>query len=134
MYICVLCVRSPCECGLHFSSCFNPFALHAGTGESGKSTVFKQMKILYKDGFDKTEITTFRGVIRDNIITCIQTLIDALDEFDLELDVESQEPIEMVGLLLLNACKFFHCRACTISFATHTGREGGKSTRHRMER
>jgi len=32
-----------------------------GAGESGKSTIFKQMKIIHKKGYDAKECTRFKG-------------------------------------------------------------------------
>lgn len=45
-----------------------------GTGESGKSTIFKQMQILYQDGFSEYEKTTYRHVVRRNVVESMQTL------------------------------------------------------------
>jgi len=55
-----------------------------GTGESGKSTIFKQMQILYQEGFTDLEKTTFKHVIRRNCVEAMQTLISAVDKFGLQ--------------------------------------------------
>jgi len=55
-----------------------------GTGESGKSTIFKQMQILYQEGFTDLEKTTFKHVIRRNCVEAMQTLISAVDKFGLK--------------------------------------------------
>ena len=45
------------------------------TGESGKSTVVKQMKIIHGGGFTATEKNTFRDVVHANIITAMHVSI-----------------------------------------------------------
>jgi len=53
-----------------------------GTGESGKSTIFKQMQILYvEEGFTEYEKSTFRHVIRRNIVESMQTLLFGVEKF-----------------------------------------------------
>ena len=42
-----------------------------GTGESGKSTIFKQMRILYGNGFNLEELGRFKWYIWSNIIECM---------------------------------------------------------------
>eukprot|EP00038_Savillea_parva_P000452 m.96220 g.96220 ORF g.96220 m.96220 type:complete len:358 (-) comp10151_c0_seq1:1272-2345(-) len=57
-----------------------------GTGESGKSTVVKQMKIIHGGGFTATEKNTFRDVVHANIITAMHVLYDGLALFGLSLE------------------------------------------------
>jgi len=57
-----------------------------GTGESGKSTIFKQMQILYEShGFTEYEKNTYRHVVRRNVTESMQTLIQGLDKFSIRL-------------------------------------------------
>jgi len=46
-----------------------------GAGESGKSTLFKQMITIYGKGFSESERKTFTSIIFNNIITSMKTLI-----------------------------------------------------------
>jgi len=48
-----------------------------GAGESGKSTLFKQMITIYGTGFPDHERKTFEPIIYNNIITSMQTLVAA---------------------------------------------------------
>jgi len=48
-----------------------------GAGESGKSTIAKQMKIIHLSGFTELERIGYKVVIYDNIITSIRILIQA---------------------------------------------------------
>jgi len=54
-----------------------------GTGESGKSTIFKQMQILYQKGFNDFEKSTFRHVVRRNVVESMQVLIGGVEKFRL---------------------------------------------------
>jgi len=48
-----------------------------GAGESGKSTLFKQMISIYGLGFPESERKTYEPIIYNNIITSMQTLVNA---------------------------------------------------------
>lgn len=47
-----------------------------GAGESGKSTIAKQMKIIHLNGFTPEEKSASRSVIYSNIVTAIKALIN----------------------------------------------------------
>ncbi len=46
-----------------------------GSGSSGKSTLFKQLKCIHGTGFDESEAMETRHVLRTNCITGILTLL-----------------------------------------------------------
>ncbi|ORY36930.1 guanine nucleotide binding protein, alpha subunit [Rhizoclosmatium globosum] len=50
-----------------------------GTGESGKSTILKQMKLIYDTGFSPEEIQTYRSSIILNLFSCVKTLAVQMD-------------------------------------------------------
>jgi guanine nucleotide-binding protein G(i) subunit alpha len=52
-----------------------------GTGESGKSTIAKQLKILHMDGFAEAELLTYKPVITNNILTAYKNIIHATETF-----------------------------------------------------
>jgi len=57
-----------------------------GTGESGKSTIFKQMQILYgQEGFTENEKATFRYVLRRNVVESMQALLMGCQKFNIGL-------------------------------------------------
>jgi len=62
-----------------------------GTGESGKSTIFKQMQILYDSGFTEIDQTVFKGVLRSNVVEAMQTLIQGMEVFELEFKSNSAD-------------------------------------------
>ncbi|KAL7714640.1 G protein alpha subunit [Entamoeba marina] len=47
-----------------------------GSGESGKSTIAKQLKILFGGGFSEQERSSYKMSICTNIVTCMRTLIE----------------------------------------------------------
>ncbi|KAJ3212062.1 hypothetical protein HDU82_004030 [Entophlyctis luteolus] len=49
-----------------------------GTGETGKSTILKQLKLIHGIGFSNDERKTFRSAIVLNVVTCAKTLIKAM--------------------------------------------------------
>ncbi|ODN72747.1 guanine nucleotide-binding protein subunit alpha [Cryptococcus amylolentus CBS 6039] len=49
-----------------------------GSGESGKSTIVKQMKIIHQNGYSKDELLTFRGIVHKNVLDSAQALIMAM--------------------------------------------------------
>ncbi|KAI9353599.1 guanine nucleotide binding protein, alpha subunit [Obelidium mucronatum] len=51
-----------------------------GPGESGKSTVLKQMKLIYSAGFTPQEIQIFRSAILLNLLQCCKCLMSGMKE------------------------------------------------------
>ncbi|PAN51296.1 hypothetical protein PAHAL_9G583900 [Panicum hallii] len=51
-----------------------------GAGESGKSTIFKQIKLLFQTGFDETELRSYTSVIHANVYQTIKILYDGAKE------------------------------------------------------
>lgn len=54
-----------------------------GAGESGKSTVVKQIKMIYKGGIPEKEKHEYAVNIRRNCIECMQSLIEARENFEI---------------------------------------------------
>ncbi|KAF7968836.1 hypothetical protein HWV62_29192 [Athelia sp. TMB] len=49
-----------------------------GSGESGKSTIAKQMKIIHQDGFSRNELLTYRMTVYRNLVDSAQAIIAAM--------------------------------------------------------
>ncbi|KAG7498603.1 guanine nucleotide-binding protein subunit alpha-14-like [Solea senegalensis] len=49
-----------------------------GTGESGKSTFIKQMRIIHGSGYTEAERKNFTRLVFQNIITAVQALVQAM--------------------------------------------------------
>lgn len=48
-----------------------------GSGESGKSTIVRQMKIIHQNGYSEKELESFIGIIHRNVFESIMGIIDA---------------------------------------------------------
>ncbi|KAJ8259802.1 hypothetical protein GJAV_G00173610 [Gymnothorax javanicus] len=59
-----------------------------GAGESGKSTIVKQMKIIHEDGYSEEECKQYRAVVYSNTIQSIMAIIKAMSN----LNIEYEEP------------------------------------------
>lgn len=69
-------------------ACCRSFAdvvtLHTGSGESGKSTIVKQMKIIHQNGYTRDELALYRLTIYKNVLDCAKALIQAMRQFNIE--------------------------------------------------
>lgn len=73
-----------------------------GSGESGKSTVLQQLKILHQNGFSREELLEYKPFIFDNIIETGKDLVKARRRFNIALEEEAQvTDQELEGLLTL---------------------------------
>ncbi|PKC71165.1 G protein alpha subunit [Rhizophagus irregularis] len=52
-----------------------------GSGESGKSTIVKQMKIIHQNGYTKEELALYRITVYKNLIDSAQAIIFAMKKF-----------------------------------------------------
>jgi guanine nucleotide-binding protein G(i) subunit alpha len=55
-----------------------------GAGESGKSTIVKQMKIIHEDGYTESERAAYKDVVRSNITQSMQCILLAIENKVLE--------------------------------------------------
>jgi guanine nucleotide-binding protein G(i) subunit alpha len=94
-----------------------------GSGESGKSTIVKQMKIIHQNGYTAEELALYRLTIYKNLIDCAKSLIGAMQQFETEptdpqviqlcnflmeyqVDPDPHTPIDSrVGEAILAVCK-----------------------------
>jgi guanine nucleotide-binding protein G(i) subunit alpha len=61
--------------------------LLSGSGESGKSTIVKQMKIIHQNGYSTEELSMYRLTIYKNVIDCAKALIGAMRQFEIEPEI-----------------------------------------------
>ncbi|KAG0298855.1 Guanine nucleotide-binding protein alpha-2 subunit, partial [Linnemannia gamsii] len=55
-----------------------------GSGESGKSTIVKQMKVIHQGGYSREELATYRLTIYKNLVESAQALVLAMERLRLE--------------------------------------------------
>ncbi|EPQ55446.1 guanine nucleotide-binding protein alpha-3 subunit [Gloeophyllum trabeum ATCC 11539] len=55
-----------------------------GAGESGKSTIVKQMKIIHQDGFSRDELCAFRYTVYANLLDSAQAVVLAMRKFGVD--------------------------------------------------
>jgi len=60
-----------------------------GSGESGKSTIVKQMKIIHQGGYGMDELRMYRLTIFKNLIDCAKALIAAMRQFDVPPELQA---------------------------------------------
>ena len=69
-----------------------------GTGEAGKSTFIKQMRIIHGQGYSEGDRKKFTVLVYRNIYTTSQILIDAMET--LEIPYETEEAKRRSSALL----------------------------------
>ena len=76
-----------------------------GTGESGKSTFIKQMRIIHGQGFNSEDQMMYRGIIKKNIISSMNTLVSAMDM----LYISYEHEVTTVTLLRPGILNIYQC-------------------------
>ncbi|KAF4126864.1 guanine nucleotide-binding protein G(i) subunit alpha [Geosmithia morbida] len=62
-----------------------------GSGESGKSTIVKQMKIIHLKGYSDDELYNYRATVFKNLVECAKAVIHAMQQFELEPQLEENK-------------------------------------------
>ena len=63
-----------------------------GTGESGKSTFIKQMRIIHGGGYSSNDRLKFVVLIHRNIYTAARQLLNAMQDLNIPYEAESNFP------------------------------------------
>uniref|UniRef100_A0A8B9FNF7 G protein subunit alpha o1 n=1 Tax=Amazona collaria TaxID=241587 RepID=A0A8B9FNF7_9PSIT len=67
-----------------------------GAGESGKSTIVKQMKIIHEDGFSGEDVKQYKPVVYSNTIQSLAAIVRAMDTLGIEYgDKERRLPRQL---------------------------------------
>ena len=74
-----------------------------GGGESGKSTIVKQMKILHSNGFTEKECLEYRKIVYSNAIESLRIIMLAMNELQISF-VNGERKLDL-KLFLLQAEK-----------------------------
>jgi len=67
-----------------------------GSGDSGKSTILKQMRVIHNDKFTPQEIESYRQLVFSNIIRGLQMLVDALPSMGLTVSSEHAPLLQLL--------------------------------------
>ncbi|ROL45673.1 Guanine nucleotide-binding protein G(o) subunit alpha [Anabarilius grahami] len=62
-----------------------------GTPESGKSTLVKQMKIIYSHGFNKQELISFKPAVLDNLLTSMKFVLHGMGMLRINLSIKKNK-------------------------------------------
>eukprot|EP00010_Vexillifera_abyssalis_P008810 CAMPEP_0201550522 /NCGR_PEP_ID=MMETSP0173_2-20130828/6882_1 /ASSEMBLY_ACC=CAM_ASM_000268 /TAXON_ID=218659 /ORGANISM="Vexillifera sp., Strain DIVA3 564/2" /LENGTH=353 /DNA_ID=CAMNT_0047960525 /DNA_START=6 /DNA_END=1067 /DNA_ORIENTATION=- len=62
-----------------------------GAGESGKSTLAKQMKVIYLGGFEDDERVSFRDIVHSNVIQSMRSLIIGAEKLGVPIEVKNKD-------------------------------------------
>ena len=61
-----------------------PFLI--GAGESGKSTILKQMKLIHEGGYSRDERESFKEIIYSNTVQSMRVILEAMESLELPLE------------------------------------------------
>jgi len=67
-----------------------------GTGDAGKSTFAKQMKVIHREGFTKPELEKFKDILRENCLQAMQKLLFACKEWQIDIPKKMRSAAESV--------------------------------------
>ncbi|KAI4598669.1 G-Protein alpha subunit [Pestalotiopsis sp. 9143b] len=70
-----------------------------GAGESGKSTVLKQMKLIYAQGFTKNERLEGKPVVFNNVVQSLRLIFDVMNDQSIEFGNKDNEKNQALLLL-----------------------------------
>lgn len=72
-----------------------------GAGESGKSTIVKQMKIIHESGYTSDECKLYRPVVHSNTIQSLLAIIRAMGQLKIDFKDPSRAVSRAIGGVLL---------------------------------
>lgn len=67
-----------------------------GSGDSGKSTVLKQMRLIHRVPFSPQEVETFRQLVFNNLTHGIKYLLDSMEDMELEVLEENKQYFDVL--------------------------------------
>jgi len=61
-----------------------------GSGESGKTTILKQMRLINGSGFNQADRDNFKEIVYANVKTCMSNILHAMDKLGIPFESELQ--------------------------------------------
>lgn len=83
---------------LESANCSSLIVFLLGTGESGKSTFIKQMRIIHGSGYSDEDRKGFTKLVYQNIFTAMQAMIRAMDTLRIQYMCEQNKVPNLRGL------------------------------------
>lgn len=75
-----------------------------GSGESGKSTIVKQMKIIHLHGYSPDELLLYRSVVNRNVVESAQALVLAMRKFSLDCQNSANRVSQFLSCCSTHGC------------------------------
>jgi len=69
-----------------------------GAGESGKSTIFKQARIIHSSGYSDGELAQFRSIIHRNVLEGIRVLVEQVHSKNMDVEEQNEDLADQVLL------------------------------------
>lgn len=94
-----------------FSTCQQHLFVFSGAGESGKSTIVKQMKIIHERGYNSEECTQYKPVVFSNTIQSLMAIIRAMAQLRIDFSdeisyVSSKQPTKIKWISYMRTLVF----------------------------
>ncbi|KZT09053.1 heterotrimeric G protein alpha subunit 4 [Laetiporus sulphureus 93-53] len=67
-----------------------------GSGDSGKSTILKQMRLIHKVPFSDQEVESYRQLVFNNLTHGLKYLIDSMEDMELEVSPENEQYVQLI--------------------------------------
>ncbi|KDR70104.1 hypothetical protein GALMADRAFT_906384 [Galerina marginata CBS 339.88] len=67
-----------------------------GSGDSGKSTVLKQMRLIHKVPFSPSEIEHYRQLVFENLTRGLRYLLDAMEDMELKVSDDNLPHLDLI--------------------------------------
>ncbi|KZP22079.1 heterotrimeric G-protein alpha subunit, GPA2-like protein [Athelia psychrophila] len=67
-----------------------------GSGDSGKSTILKQMRLIHRIPFDEREIEMYRQLVFNNLTRGMQALLESMEDMELEVAPDNVDYIDLI--------------------------------------
>ncbi|KAJ1337134.1 hypothetical protein BSLG_006607 [Batrachochytrium salamandrivorans] len=69
----------------------DPRLLILGSGDSGKTTLLKQMRLFYGEGFSRDEVEMYRKLLLENIVSCMSAYLSLCDRLGLVITHQAEK-------------------------------------------
>ncbi|KAK7688009.1 hypothetical protein QCA50_008379 [Cerrena zonata] len=67
-----------------------------GSGDSGKSTILKQMRLIHRVPFSQQEIENYRQLVFNNLTHGMKYILDAMDDMGIALSDDSVSHVQLI--------------------------------------